>query len=150
MGGLCVAHAAHLLCPQSPLESVSLKSGRWKSAGPNRALTTLGIDFCYIGLGTMALTLPLLLIAKLGITLATGGWHILTCAGITFTITLGIPLLRPIYLKISVLLKDVSMDNKSFCLATNLLDIGSSANWTGSKVGANFLGNSLLILKGLR
>jgi len=34
MGGPCVAHAAHLLFPQCPLESVSLKSGRWKSAGP--------------------------------------------------------------------------------------------------------------------
>ena len=35
MGGPSVAHAAHLLCPQCPLESDSLKSGRWKSAGPN-------------------------------------------------------------------------------------------------------------------
>lgn len=60
------------------------------------------------------------------------------------------PLLRPIYLKISVLFKDVSMDNRSFWLAANLLDIGSSANWTGSRVGANFPGSSLLILKGLR
>jgi len=86
----------------------------------------------------MALTPPLLLIAKLGITLATGGWRVLACAGITYTITPGMPLLRPIYLKISVLFKDVSMDNKSFWLAASLLDIGSSANWTGSRVGANF------------
>ena len=124
--------------------------GTLEVGGPERAPTTLGIDSCYVGLGTMALTPPLLLIAKLGITLATGGWRVLACAGIFFTITPGMPLLRPIYLKISVLFKDVSMDNKSFWLAANLLDIGSSANWTGPRVGANFPGSSLLILKGLR